>query len=129
MDREALCMGQCCYTQSLMGFLHPGLSTILCELQSIQTKYLKTWSGIAVRDDPSVLYRPREDSGMSLKEVAIAHKKQRLIRRYQLATSRDPQVSEIHGRFAAVQHRKKTNALRHQWSECVEMHELLAEDK
>ena len=66
---------------------------------------------------------------MGLKEVAIEHKKQRLIRRHQLATSRDPQVREIHGRFAAFQHRKKTNALRHQWLECVEMDELLAEVK
>ena len=99
------------------------------ELQCIQTKYLKKWSGLAVRADPSVLYRPREDSGMGLKEVAIEHKKQRLIRRHQLATSRDPQVREIHGRFAAFQHRKKTNALRHQWLECVEMDELLAEVK
>ena len=46
-------------------------------------------------------------------------KKQRVIRRHQLATSRDPQVREIHGRFAAFQHRKKTNALRHQWLECI----------
>jgi hypothetical protein len=66
---------------------------------------------------------------MGLKEVAIERKKQRLIRRHQLATSRDPQVREIHGHFAAFQHRKKTNALRHQWLECVEMDELVAEVK
>ena len=66
---------------------------------------------------------------MGLKEVAIEHKKQRLIRRHQLATSEDPQVREIHFRVAAFQHRKKTNALRHQWLECVEMDELLAEEK
>ena len=71
-----------------------------------QTKYLKKWSGLAVRADPSVLYRPREDSGMGLKDVAIEHKKRRLLRRHQLATSRDPQVREIHGRFAAFHHRK-----------------------
>ena len=99
------------------------------ELQSIQTKYLKKWSGLAVRADPSVLYQPHKNSGMGLKEVAIEHKKQRLIRRHQLATSRDPQVREIHGRFSAFQHRKKTNALRYQWLECVEMDELLAEVK
>ena len=52
------------------------------ELHSIQTKYLKKWSGPAVRADPSVLYQPREDSGMGLKEVAIEHKKQRLICRH-----------------------------------------------
>ena len=82
------------------------------ELQSIQTKYLnyKKWSGLAVRADPSVMYRPREDSGMGLKEVAIEHKKQRLIRRHQLATSRDPHVREIHGRFAAFQHRKRVES-------------------
>ena len=96
------------------------------ELLSIPTKYLKKWSGLAVRADPSVLYRPREDSGMGLKEVSIEHKKQRLIRRHQLATSRDPQVREIHGRFAAFQHQEKTNALRHQWLGCKEMDELLA---
>ena len=83
------------------------------ELQSIQTKYLKKWRGLAVRADPSVLYWPREDSGMGLEEVTIEHKKQRLIRRHLLATSRDPQAREIHGGFAAFQHRKKTNALRH----------------
>ena len=96
---------------------------------SIQTKYLKKWSGPAVCADPSVLYRPREDSQIGVTEVAIEHKKQRLIRRHQLATSRDPQphVREIHGRFAAFQHRKKTNAPRHQWLACVEMDELLAE--
>ena len=66
---------------------------------------------------------------MVLKEVVIEHKKQRLIRRHQLATSRDPQVREIHGRFSAFQHGKKTNTLRHQWLECVEMDELLAEVK
>ena len=55
------------------------------ELQSIQTKYLKR-SGLAVRADLSVLHRPREDSGMGLKEVAIEHKKQRWIRRHQLET-------------------------------------------
>ena len=60
------------------------------DLQSIQTKYLKKWSGLAIRADPYVLYRPREVSGMDLKEVAIEHKKQRLILRYQLATSKDP---------------------------------------
>ena len=43
------------------------------ELQSIQTKYLKKCSGLAVRADPSVL--PREDSRMDLKEVAVEHKK------------------------------------------------------
>ena len=57
------------------------------KLQSIQTKYLKKWSGLAVRADPSVLYRPREDSEMGLKEMAMEHKKQRLIRHHQL----DPQ--------------------------------------
>ena len=40
------------------------------ELQSIQTKYLKKWSGLAVRANPSVLYRPRKDSGMGLKELS-----------------------------------------------------------
>ena len=73
--------------------------------------------------------RPREDSGMGLKEVAIEHKKQHLIRRHQLAKSRDPQVREIYGHFDAFQHRKKTSALGHQLLECVEMDELLAEVK
>ena len=71
----------------------------------------------------------KEDSGMGLKEVAIEHKTQRLIRRHQLAISKDRQVMEIHGFFSALQHRKKTNALCHQWLECVEMDELLAEMK
>ena len=72
-------------------FIHDfPLSFVSKELQSIQTKYLKKWSGLAVRADSSVLYRPREGSGMGLKEVAIEHKKQRLISRHQLATSRDP---------------------------------------
>ena len=87
------------------------------------------WSGLAVRANPSVLYRPREDSGMGLKEVAIERKKQLLIRHHQLAASRDPQVREIHGRVSAFQHGKKTNALRYQWLECVEIDELLAEVK
>ena len=99
------------------------------ELQSIQTKYLKKWSGLAVRADPSVLYWPHEDSGMGLKAVAVEHRKQCLIHRHQLATSRDPQVREVHGHFAAFRHRKKKNALRHQWEECVEMAELLAKVK
>ena len=96
------------------------------ERQCIRTEYLKKLSGLAVRANPSVLYRPREDSGMGVKEVTIEQKKRRLIRHHQLATSRDPQVREIHGCFAAFQHRQKTNALRHQWLECVEMDELLS---
>ena len=38
------------------------------ELQCIQIKYLKKWSGLAVRADPAVMYRPREGSGMGLKD-------------------------------------------------------------
>ena len=66
---------------------------------------------------------------MRLKDGAVDYKKQHLSRRHQLATSRDPQIREVHGRFAAFQHRNKSNALRHQWLECVEMDELLAEVK
>ena len=49
------------------------------ELQPIQTKYLKKWSGLAKRAEPSVLYRSRENSGMGLREAKVEHKCQRLI--------------------------------------------------
>ena len=73
-------------------------------LQEIETRYLKKWTGLARSADPSILYRGSEDGGgLGLKEVSVEHKRQRLIRRHQLDTSKDPVVKEIHERFAAEQ--------------------------
>ena len=74
------------------------------DLQEIENRYLKKWIGLAKRADPSILYRgSKEGGGLGLKEVAVEHKRQRLIRRHQLATSKDPVVREIHDRFADEQ--------------------------
>ena len=71
-------------------------SFVEAELQPIQTRFLKKWSGLAIRAEPSVLYRSREHAGMALKEAIEEHKRQRLIRRHQLATSKDQVVRAIH---------------------------------
>jgi hypothetical protein len=98
------------------------------ELQPIETRYLKKWSGLAKRADPSVLYRSKKNAGMGLKEATVEHKRQRLIRRHQLATSKDPRVRAIHDQFAELQlgrHKQGTN----EWKECMEMEKLRAEVK
>ena len=66
------------------------------EPQSIQTRFSKKWSGLVVCADPSVLYQPRENSGMGLKEATIQLKKQCLIRRHQLLSSKSPRVKAAH---------------------------------
>ena len=46
------------------------------ELQSIQNKRLKKWSGLAVLAEPSVLYQPRKDSDELLAEVKTGNIKE-----------------------------------------------------
>ena len=78
-------------------------SFVKTKLQPIQTKYLKKWSGLARAADPSVRYQSRENAGLGMKESCEEHKRQRLIRRHQLATSEDPKVKAIHEEFADFQ--------------------------
>ena len=100
-------------------------SFVKTKLQPIQTKYLKKWSGLARAADPSVLYRSRENAGLGMKESCEEHKRQRLIRRHQLATSEDPKVKAIHEEFADFQRQRKTN----EWKETRELENLQAEAK
>ena len=60
-----------------------------------------------------------------MKESCEEHKRQRLIRRHQLATSEDPKVKAIHEEFADFQRQRKTN----EWKETRELENLQAEAK
>ena len=97
------------------------------QLQPIQTKYLKKWSGLARAADPSVLYRSRENAGLGLKESCEEHKRQRLIRRHQLATSKDPRVRAIHEEFAKSQ-RQRDKVNFHQLKRCPHSKQLATYD-
>ena len=70
---------------------------------------------------------------MGIAELAPLHKKQRLIRRHQLANSKDPRVRQIHNDLGEYQaQRDKHGSLKrgtNEWKECVEMDKLLAEVK
>ena len=70
---------------------------------------------------------------MGIAELAPLHKKQRLIRRHQLANSKDPRVRQIHNDLSEYQaQRDKRGSLKrgtNEWKECVEMDKLLAEVK
>ena len=46
-------------------------SFVKSELQPIQTRFLKKWVGLAERADPSILYRSREQAGLSWKDLEI----------------------------------------------------------
>lgn len=104
-------------------------------LQPIQNRFLKKWVGLAIRAEPSILYRSHENAGLGWKEATVEHKKAQLIRRHQLATSKDPKVREIHERVAEGQRARnkdgkinkkgKTN----EWKVCCELDRLLAEAK
>jgi len=104
-------------------------------LQPIQTRFLKKWVGLAVSADPSILYRSPEHAGLGWKEVRVEHKKGQLIRRHQLATSKDPKVREIHERFAEGQRaRNKDGKINkkgrtNEWKVSCELDMLLAEAK
>ena len=88
------------------------MSFVKDQLQPIQTKYLKKWSGLARAADPSVLYKSRENAGLGLKESCEEHKRQRLIQRHQLTTSKDPRVRAIHEEFAKSQRQSQGGMLR-----------------
>ena len=104
-------------------------------LQPIQNRFLKKWVGLAERAEPSILYRSHEDAGLGWKEARVEHKKAQLIRRHQLATSKDPTVREIHERFAEVQRARnkdgkiKKKGKTNEWKVCCELDLLLAEAK
>ena len=79
------------------------------------------------------IFRLREHFGMDIPELGPQHKTQHLIRRHQLANSKDPRVRQIHIDFSEYQAgRDKHSVLRratNEWKECVEMDKLLAEVK
>ena len=110
-------------------------SFVEATLQPIQNRFLKKWVGLAVRADPSVLYRSREKAGLGWKEATVEHKKSQLIRRHQLHSSRDPQVKEIHERFADGQRARnkdgkiKKTGQTNEWKVSCELDKLLAEAK
>ena len=110
-------------------------SFVKSELQPIQTRFLKKWVGLAERADPSILYRSREQAGLGWKEVRVEHKKGQLIRRHQLATSKDPKVREIHERVAEKQRARNRSGQiskkgsTNEWKVCCELDMLLAEAK
>ena len=70
---------------------------------------------------------------MGIAELAPLHKKQRLIRRHQLANFKDPRVRQFHNDFSEHQaQRDKRGSLKrgaNERMECVEMGKLLAEIK
>ena len=110
-------------------------SFVEATLQPIQTRFLKKWVGLAVKADPSILYRSHRNAGLGWKEVRVEHKKNQLIRRHQLQSSRDPQVKEIHERFADGQRAKnkdgkiKKDGRTNEWKVTCELDQLLAEAK
>ena len=71
---------------------------------------------------------------MNIPELCVQHKKQRLIRRHQLANSKDSRVREIHREFSELQHKRNhTNTWdrrrrpTNEWKESVVMDGCLAE--
>ena len=102
-------------------------------LQPIERRTLKKWGGLPKSGDPSIFFRSKEHFGMGIAELAPLHKKQRLIRRHQLANSKDPRVRQIHNDLSEYQaQRDKRGSLKrgtNEWKECVEMDKLLAEVK
>ena len=90
---------------------------------------------MAKKAEPSILYRYCKKAGLGWKEVRIEHKKAQLIRRHQLQSSRDPQVKEVHERFADGQRaRNKDGKIQkdgrtNEWKVTCELDQLLAEAK
>jgi len=100
-------------------------SFLKTKLQPIQAKYLKKRSGLARTAHPSVLYRSRENAVLGMREACEEHKRQRVIRRHQLATSEERKAKVIHEEFADFQCQRKTN----EWKETPELGKLQAEAK
>ena len=114
-------------------------SFVKTELQPIERRALKKWSGLAKCGDPSIFFRSHEHFGLGIPELCITHKKQRIIRRHQLANSTDPRVHAIHEEFARNQRRLenkgngdwKRNQKQgtNEWKECCQLDTLVAEVK
>ena len=109
------------------------------ELEPIERRALKKWSGLAKRGDPSIFFRSHGHFGLSIPELCVTHKKQRIVRRHQLANSADPRVKAIHEEFARNQRRLenkgngdwKRNQKQgtNEWKECCQLDTLVAEVK
>ena len=96
------------------------------EIQPIERRVLKKWSGLTKTADPSIFFRSHEHFGLNIPELCVVHKKQRLIRRHQLANNADARVRAIHEEFTRHEkHRQKRGT--NEWKETCQMESLLAE--
>ena len=68
------------------------LSWVTKELESLATRYLKRWSGLAKSADTSRLYLPQSQGGLSLPAVSLMYKRQQVSRACQLLASTDATV-------------------------------------
>ena len=101
-------------------------SFVKLELQPIERRVLKKWSGLTKTADPSIFFRSHEHFGLNIPELCVVHKKQRLIRRHQLANSADPRVRAIHEEFARLQKHRQSRGT-NEWKESCQLDALLAE--
>ena len=62
---------------------------------SLATKYLKKWSGLARPANTSILYLSHKMGGLNLPLISTLHKKLQVSRQSQLLTSRDPAVRNM----------------------------------
>jgi hypothetical protein len=96
-------------------------SWVESELQPIQTRWFRKWTGFPKRGtNASIFFRSREHHGLQLKEAVSWHKQCRLTRRHILTQSEDPIVTAIHQGVAEAQRDSASNA----WKDCVELEKL-----
>ena len=95
-----------------------GLCAHLYEYPPTNSTLSPIWAPTVRRTPPSPNY-----FGMGIAELAPLHKKQRLIRRHQLANSKDPRVRQIHNDLSEYQaQRDKRGSLKrgtNEWKEYV----------
>ena len=71
------------------------ISWVEKHVNSLATKYLKKWSGLAQPANTSILYLSHKRGGLNLLLISTLHKKYQVSRQSQLLTSRDPAVRNM----------------------------------
>ena len=71
------------------------ISWIERELETMATKFLKQWAGLAKSANPNLLYLPQKEGGLTLPALSSLYKQLQVSRQCQILTSADPCVRRI----------------------------------
>ena len=79
----------------LLGLLDLPLSWIERKLDSVPTRFLKKWCGLAATTNPSILYLPEESFGLSLPKLSTTFQSITSCNLRYLLQSKDPMVQQL----------------------------------